>query len=62
MFSQGQLVFAILFAVSFIIIIFFSYRKDRSIHLKQYRGSLWVLLGFIIFMAILLFVKYLLTR
>lgn len=62
MFTPGQMIFAILFVIAFVIIIIFSYKKDKSIHLKQYKGSLWVLLGFLIFMAILLFIKYLLTR
>ena len=62
MFTPGQTIFAILFVIAFVIIIIFSYKKDKSIHLKQYKGSLWVLFGFLIFMAILLFIKYLLTR
>ena len=30
MFSTGQLIFAILFAISFTIIIFFAYKKDNK--------------------------------
>lgn len=62
MFTPGQKIFAVLFVVAFIIIMVLSYRKDKSIHLKQYRGTIWVLIGFIAFMAILLTIKFLITR
>ncbi|THD67351.1 hypothetical protein E7Z59_06730 [Robertkochia marina] len=62
MFTPGQKIFAVLFVVAFIIIMVFSYRKDKSIHLKQYRGTIWVLIGFIVFMAILLTIKFLITQ
>ena len=62
MFSPGQQIFGILFVVAFVIIMVLSYRKDKSIHVKQYRGSFWILIGFILFMAILLTIKYLLTK
>ncbi|WP_089665318.1 hypothetical protein [Gramella sp. MAR_2010_147] len=57
MFSTGQLIFAGLFLVSFIIVMFFSYRKDKSLHKKYYKGSLYVLAGFIIFILLLFFIK-----
>lgn len=62
MFSTGQTIFAILFVVVFVGVIIFSYRKDKKIHLDQFRGSIWVLLGFLLFMGILITIKYLLTR
>lgn len=58
MFSKGQLVFAVLFALTFIVLIIFSYRKDRKIHLKQYKGTIWVFLGFLLFVTFLLAIKY----
>nr|WP_037315420.1 hypothetical protein [Salegentibacter sp. Hel_I_6] len=57
MFSTGQLVFAGLFLVTFIIIISFSYKKDRRLHKKQYKGSIWVLVVFIAFIALLFVLK-----
>ena len=39
MFSKGQTVFAILFAISFITIIIFMYLKDKKIHKQQYQRS-----------------------
>lgn len=57
MFTIGQLVFAALFFVAFVLILAFSYRGDKKLHKKQYKGSLWVLVGFIVFIAFLLFIK-----
>ncbi len=57
MFSTGQWVFAAVFAVGFIVIMFFTYGKDKKLHKKYYKGSLWILLGFIIFILLLLAVK-----
>lgn len=57
MFTNGQWVFAALFFIGFLILMFFSYRGDKRLHKKQYRGSLWVLVGFLVFIAILFFIK-----
>lgn len=57
MFTTGQLVFAILFFVAFIGIMIYSYRGDKKLHKKQYKGSLWILVGFIAFILFLLAVK-----
>jgi len=57
MFSTNQLIFAILFFIAFVIIMIFSYRKDRALHKKYYKGSFWVLIGFIAFVGLLLFLK-----
>jgi len=57
MFSTGQLIFAFLFVIAFIGIMILSYRKDKKLHNKQYKGSIWVLVGFIIFVIFLFFLK-----
>ncbi len=57
MFSTGQLIFAGLFIIAFIIIMIFSYRKDINLHKKYYKGSIYILLGFIIFILLLFFIK-----
>ena len=57
MFTTGQLVFAILFFVAFIGIMIYSYRGDKKLHKKQYKGSLWILVGFIAFILFLLAAK-----
>ncbi|MEH6764430.1 hypothetical protein AEQU3_02313 [Aequorivita antarctica] len=57
MFTTGQLVFAILFFIAFIIIMIYSYRGDKKLHKKYYKGSLWVLVGFIVFVFFLIAIK-----
>ncbi len=57
MFTTGQLVFAALFFIAFVIVMIYSYRGDKKLHKKQYKGSLWILLGFIIFIILLLALK-----
>ncbi|MCK8521974.1 hypothetical protein M0D21_10375 [Aquimarina sp. D1M17] len=57
MFSQGQLIFAGCFVVAFILLMIFSYRKDRTLHSKYYKGSLFILIGFIIFIFVLFALK-----
>ena len=58
MFSTGQLGFAIFFVIAFIAIIIYSYRKDLPRHKKYYKGSYRVLLGFLVFIALLVAVKF----
>lgn len=58
MISSGQLIFAILFVIAFVILMIFSYRKDKRLHSKHYKGSFWVLVGFLVFTGILLFLKW----
>ena len=58
MFTNGQLTFGILFAIAFIILIFFAYKKDIRIHQKYYRGSVWILIAFISFIAMIATIKF----
>ncbi|CAM4410703.1 DUF3976 domain-containing protein [Zobellia roscoffensis] len=62
MFTTGQIVFAALFAICFIIIIFLSYKKDKKLHAKNYKGVKWVGLLFMSFVIILLFIKHFLKN
>ncbi|TQO36024.1 hypothetical protein GQ41_0590 [Arenibacter algicola] len=57
MFSAGQLIFAGLFFAAFVVIIIFSYQKDKKLHQKNYKGVQWVGLFFIIFIIILFLIK-----
>lgn len=57
MFSKEQTLFAIFFAITFIIVMFFMYRKDAAIHKKNYKGVKWVLLGFLLFILFLFLIK-----
>lgn len=57
MFSQGQLIFAAIFVVAFVAIMIFSYRKDLGLHRKHYKGSTFILIGFLVFVALLFVLK-----
>lgn len=62
MFSTGQIIFAVLFAISFITILALMYKKDKKLHDKNYDGVKWVAIVFVIFIAILFFLKYFLKK
>lgn len=57
MFSSGQWTFVIFFIIAFVIILFFSYQKDKALHKKYYKGSIWVLVSFIAFVFLLVLFK-----
>lgn len=58
MFTSGQWVVAIIFVIAFVILMIYSYRKDKALHKKHYKGAIWVLVGFIGFILFLFFIKY----
>ncbi|MGI9553110.1 MAG: hypothetical protein ACR2MT_18025 [Aurantibacter sp.] len=60
MFSTGQLIFAVLFAIVFTVVIWLAYRGDRRLHSKNYKGVKWVALTFLLFITALFVLKYLL--
>ncbi|WP_240904994.1 hypothetical protein [Flagellimonas oceani] len=62
MFTTGQLIFAALFFIAFVAIIYFSYRKDKRLHKKNYKGVIWILISFISFIIILFLIKYFLKN
>lgn len=57
MFSSGQLVFALIFLITFIVLLFISYKKDLKLHKQYYKGSLWILFFFIFFIFMLFIIK-----
>lgn len=59
MFTTGQLVFAGFFVVVFVAVMIYVYRKDLPLHKKYYKGSYWILLAFLAFIAVLFAVKLL---
>ena len=61
MFTKGQMVFGILFAVAFTIALIFAYRKDLKLHKKYYPGTFWVLLAFISFILFIAAIKFIFT-
>jgi len=58
MFSTGQLIFAGLFFAVFVVITILSYRKDKKLHEKNYKGVKWVGLFFTLFLIILFLIKF----
>ena len=57
MFSKGQLIFAGFFVVAFIIAMIYSYGKDKMLHKEFYKGNYKILIGFIVFIGLLFFIK-----
>jgi len=57
MFSKGQLIFAAVALVLFIVIMLFSYRSDRKRNRTYFKNSYLVLVAFLIFMGFIFFLK-----
>lgn len=53
MFSKGQLVFAILFFISFVIAMVWAYRKDKAINTILYKDSYKVILVVLVVFIVL---------
>ncbi|MEC8832970.1 MAG: hypothetical protein VX772_11470 [Bacteroidota bacterium] len=62
MFSTGQIIFAALFFITFVVFISLSYKKDKKLHKKNYKGVIWILVSFITFIIILFLIKYFLKN
>jgi len=58
MFSEGQILFGVIFFIVFAIIIGFMYKKDLKLHKRFYSGSIWVLIAFIGFIAFIAAIKF----
>jgi len=59
MFSNGQIIFGVLFFIVFTIVIAYAYRKDFKLHKRFYSGSIWVLVAFIGFILCIAAIKFL---
>ena len=62
MLSQGQLLFGVAFFVAFVIAMIYAYRKDAKLHKTFYKDNYKILLGFILFIAILFVIKIFFKR
>lgn len=58
MFSNGQIIFGVLFFIVFAIVIAYTYRKDLKLHKRFYAGSIWVLIAFIAFILFITAIKF----
>lgn len=61
MFTKGQLIFGILFAIAFILVLIVMYRKDLKLHKRYYKGTVWVLIAFISFILMIASIKFLIA-
>ncbi len=57
MFSRGQLIFSIFFIIAFVGAMIYSYSKDKKYNPKYFKGSRLILLGFLLFILLLLAIK-----
>jgi len=62
MFSSGQLLFAVFFVVAFVLLMIFSYRRDFKSHKIHYKGSLKILMVFVLTVLALFIIKFLTQR
>ena len=60
-FSKGQLIFALVFFVVFVIIMVFAYRKDRALSRIHYKGVIYIFLGILCFLLIYMLLSKLLS-
>lgn len=58
MFSTGQLVFGVIFFIVFSTIITYTYFKDKKLHVRYYKGSIWILIAFIAFISLIALIKF----
>lgn len=45
MFSQGQKIFALIFIISFLVILTYQFLKDRKKNKSLFKGTYWVLIA-----------------
>ena len=57
MFSKGQLIFALVFFIGFVIAIVVAFMKDKKGNGSYFKGSYKILIGFLIFIALLFVIK-----
>ena len=58
MFSKGQLIFAVIFVIAFIILMIWSYRKDIKIHKKYYKNTFIILIAVFLIMAMFILITF----
>jgi hypothetical protein len=57
MFTTGQWTFAAIFFICFVIAAYIAYGKDKALHQRVYKGSYKILIAFLLFVALLFFIK-----
>jgi len=56
MFTQGRIIFAVLFFIAFVGLMFYAYRKDLKINRSHFPKSYKILLVIILIISILFFI------
>lgn len=60
MFTPGRIVFACIFVIAFIILMFYSYKKDANNNNKHYKNSaIYVAIGILSLIILLFLAKFL---
>jgi hypothetical protein len=62
MFSTGQIYFAVFFILTFVITMIAVYRKDLKVMKPFYKGTYWVLIGFLVFIGLLFLIKFIMKE
>jgi amino acid transporter len=57
MFTQGQIIFALIFIFFFVSAMIYTYKKDKNTHKNYYKGSYKVIIGFVVFILLLFVIK-----
>ncbi len=57
MFTQGQLIFAGIAFVLFVVLMFFSYRSDRKRDKKYFKNSYLIAIAFIALLVVIYYIK-----
>jgi hypothetical protein len=58
MFTKGQLLFAVFFAIAFTILMIWSYKKDIKVHKKYYKNTFLVLIAVFLIIAIFTLITF----
>ncbi len=62
MFSTGQAYFALFFVIAFVITMILVYRKDLKVLKPFYKGTYWILIGFLFFIGLLFMIKFIMKE
>lgn len=57
MFTKGRILFVLIFVAAFVVSLVIGYRRDIAKDKGYYRRSLWVLMGFAAFFALVWLLK-----
>lgn len=62
MLTNGQILFSLFFIVAFVTILVISYKKDKKGNPRYFKNSKWILIGFVLFVLLLISIKMILKE